>query len=59
MKERKYRIGQIVEHKLSRDKLIILRNAMDDPCRISYIVRQWDLTTLEVVEEEIEEIDGG
>ncbi len=55
MNERKYRIGQIVVHGLTKDKMMVIRNVMNDPCSVSYIIRRKDLTTLEVREEEIEE----
>ena len=55
MEERKYRPGQIVKHKLTTDKVIVVRNALADPTEIRYQVRCRDYSILEVREEELDD----
>ena len=56
--ECKYQSGQIIKHKLTTDKLLIVRNANARVGEITYQVRTRDYSIIEVREEELEDYPG-
>ena len=56
--ERKYQPGQIIKHKLTTDKLLIVRNANARVGEIVYQVRTRDYGIIDVREEDLEDYPG-
>ena len=59
MWEHKYKLGDIVTHKLTGDKLIVVLLLHYDPIRKYYHIRKMDYAVHEVIEEELETAQEG
>jgi hypothetical protein len=57
MNNRKFRDGQIVQHKLTEDKLLIIHKSVLPMDRIAYTARTRDYQVREFEEVELEERD--
>jgi len=59
MFEHKYKIGDIVVHKLTGDKLIVILLLHHELIRKYYRVRKSDYTVHDCIEQELEEVKNG